>query len=90
MPIASIMIVVAPLTPRLSARFGAHRVVAFGMLCIATGLLLFTGLSVAHAVRVRRAVRRPAHDGHRAVDVADDRVDHVGGAAAGARARARR
>ena len=37
MPIALIMIVVAPLTPRLSARFGAHRVVAFGMLCIATG-----------------------------------------------------
>jgi hypothetical protein len=29
----------------LSARFGAHRTVGFGMLCIATGLLLFTGLS---------------------------------------------
>ena len=34
MPIALIMIVVAPLTPRFSARFGAHRTVAFGMLCI--------------------------------------------------------
>ena len=45
MPIAMIMIVVAPMTPRISARFGAHRAVAFGMLCIATGLLLFTGLS---------------------------------------------
>jgi len=46
MPIAIIMMVVAPMTPRLSARFGAHRVVAFGMLSIATGLLLFTGLAV--------------------------------------------
>jgi Na+/melibiose symporter-like transporter len=45
MPIAMIMLVVAPFTPRLSARFGAHRVVAFGMLLIATGLLLFSGLS---------------------------------------------
>ena len=45
MPIAMIMLVVAPVTPRLSARFGAHRVVAFGMLLIATGLLLFSGLS---------------------------------------------
>jgi MFS transporter, DHA2 family, multidrug resistance protein len=45
MPIAMIMLVVAPSTPRLSARFGAHRVVACGMLCIATGLLLFSGLT---------------------------------------------
>jgi EmrB/QacA subfamily drug resistance transporter len=45
MPIALIMLVVAPFTPRLSARFGAHRVVSCGMLSIATGLLLFTGLS---------------------------------------------
>ncbi len=45
MPIAMIMLVVAPFTPRLSVRFGAHRVVAFGMLCIATGFLLFSGLS---------------------------------------------
>jgi EmrB/QacA subfamily drug resistance transporter len=45
MPIAMIMLVVAPLTPRLSAKFGAHRVVACGMLSIATGLLLFAGLT---------------------------------------------
>ncbi len=82
MPIAMIMIVVAPLTPRLSARFGAHRTVVFGMLCIATGLLLFTGLTTHTAVRVRRAVRRSAHHRHRTVDVTDDRVDHVGRATA--------
>ena len=41
----SIMLVVAPLTPRLSARFGAHRTVAFGMLSIAAGLALFNGLA---------------------------------------------
>jgi Na+/melibiose symporter-like transporter len=45
MPIAAIMMVVAPLTPKLSARFGAHRAVAFGMLCIATGLFLLVGLT---------------------------------------------
>jgi EmrB/QacA subfamily drug resistance transporter len=45
MPIAAIMLVVAPFTPRLSARFGAHRVVAAGMLCIATGFVLFLGLT---------------------------------------------
>jgi EmrB/QacA subfamily drug resistance transporter len=45
MPIALIMLVVAPLTPRLSARFGAHRTVGFGMLSIATGFLLFLGLT---------------------------------------------
>ena len=39
MPIAAIMMVVAPITPRLSARFGAHRTVAFGMLAIALGLV---------------------------------------------------
>jgi EmrB/QacA subfamily drug resistance transporter len=37
LPMAPIMIIVAPLTPRLSARFGANRVVAFGMLMIAVG-----------------------------------------------------
>ena len=46
------MLVVAPFTPRLSARFGAHRTVAFGMLCIAAGLALFNGLAAAH-VRTR-------------------------------------
>src|SRR6267378_3671145 len=37
MPIAMIMLLVAPFTPRLSTKFGAHRVVACGMLGIATG-----------------------------------------------------
>jgi len=45
MPIAAIMMIVAPLTPRLSARFGAHRTVAFGMLSIGLGLSLLLGLS---------------------------------------------
>jgi EmrB/QacA subfamily drug resistance transporter len=45
LPIALIMLIVAPFTPRLSARFGAHRTVAAGMLFIAVGLTLFTGLT---------------------------------------------
>jgi len=45
LPMTPIMLVVAPSTPRLVARFGAHRLVAAGMLCVAGGLLMFTGLS---------------------------------------------
>jgi Na+/melibiose symporter-like transporter len=41
LPMAPIMIIVAPSTPWLSARFGANRVVGVGMLLIATGFLLF-------------------------------------------------
>jgi EmrB/QacA subfamily drug resistance transporter len=46
LPMAPIMIVVAPLTPRLSRRFGAHRVVAAGMLLIAVGMLMFLALDL--------------------------------------------
>jgi len=38
---APIMIIVAPLTPRLSARYGANRVVAVGLGTVTAGLLLF-------------------------------------------------
>jgi EmrB/QacA subfamily drug resistance transporter len=41
LPMAPIMIIVAPLTPKLTARFGAHRTVAFGMGSICFGMLLF-------------------------------------------------
>ena len=44
LPTTPIMFGVAPATPRLSNRFGAHRVVAAGMLCAAAGLLMFTGV----------------------------------------------
>ena len=44
LPMAPIMIVVAPLTPRLSARFGANRTVAAGMCFVGVGMLLFRGL----------------------------------------------
>jgi EmrB/QacA subfamily drug resistance transporter len=46
LPMAPIMIVVAPLTPRLSKMFGAHRVVAVGMLLIAVGMLMFRALGL--------------------------------------------
>jgi EmrB/QacA subfamily drug resistance transporter len=44
LPIAPIMIVIAPLTPKLSERFGANRTVAFGMASAGTGLMMFRGL----------------------------------------------
>ena len=46
LPMAPVMIIVAPLTPRLSARFGANRVVATGMTIITVGLLLFLALGL--------------------------------------------
>ena len=91
LPIAAIMIVVAPFTPRMSARWGANRAVAFGMLAIAAGFALFAGLGVAHARTPTwwsASSRSPT--GHRAHDVADDRVDHGRGARRAARAPGRR
>jgi EmrB/QacA subfamily drug resistance transporter len=44
LPMAPIMIVVAPMTPRLAARFGANRVVAAGLSGVGLGLLMFRGL----------------------------------------------
>src|SRR5262249_49544625 len=45
LPMTPIMMVVAPLTPRLSARFGANRTVAAGMLFIALGFVFLAGLT---------------------------------------------
>ncbi len=46
LPMAPIMIIVAPLTPRLSRKFGAHRVVAMGMVFVTVGLLMFRALGL--------------------------------------------
>ena len=46
LPMAPIMIIVAPMTPRLSARFGANRVVTAGLVMVAAGLLMFRGLGL--------------------------------------------
>src|SRR5205823_1910579 len=45
-PMTPIMIIVAPLTQRLVARFGANRTVASGLTLVGLGLLLFRGLAV--------------------------------------------
>jgi EmrB/QacA subfamily drug resistance transporter len=46
LPIAVIMIIVSPLTPRLSARFGANRTVGFGMFSISIAFCLLATLGV--------------------------------------------
>jgi Na+/melibiose symporter-like transporter len=46
LPMAPIMIIVAPLTPRLSERFGANRVVTSGLVIVTVGLLLFRTLGL--------------------------------------------
>ena len=45
MPLALIMLIVAPLTPRISAALGTNRTVAIGMSLVALGLLMFRGLT---------------------------------------------
>ena len=46
LPIAMIMLVVTPFTPRITYRFGTNRAVAFGMALIALGFFLFTRLDL--------------------------------------------
>ncbi len=50
LPMAPIMLVVAPLTPQLSKRFGANRVVGMGMVLIAVGFVIFSqfGLTTSY------------------------------------------
>jgi EmrB/QacA subfamily drug resistance transporter len=45
LPMAPIMIIVAPLTPRLSERFGANKTVSFGLVLVGVGLIMFRGLT---------------------------------------------
>ena len=45
LPMTPIMLIVSPLTPRLSSRFGAHRVVGAGMMLVAGGFVMFTRIS---------------------------------------------
>jgi Na+/melibiose symporter-like transporter len=45
LPMAPIMIVVAPLTPKLSERFGANKTVSFGLTLVGVGLIMFRALS---------------------------------------------
>jgi hypothetical protein len=46
LPMAPIMMIVAPMTPRITARFGANRTVAAGLLLVATGMAMFLALDV--------------------------------------------
>jgi len=51
LPTAAVMLAVAPMTPRISAKIGPHRQVAMSFLCVATALLLFRrlGLDTSYA-----------------------------------------
>jgi EmrB/QacA subfamily drug resistance transporter len=46
LPMAPIMMIVSPMTPRIVAKFGHNRTVATGMTLVACGFLLFTRLQV--------------------------------------------
>ncbi len=45
LPLALTMLVISLTTPRLTTRFGAHRTVTFGMLSLASGMLLLSRLT---------------------------------------------
>jgi EmrB/QacA subfamily drug resistance transporter len=45
LPMAPIMIIVAPLTPKLSERFGANKTVSVGLALVGVGLIMFLPLS---------------------------------------------
>ena len=75
--------VVAPFTPRLSARFGAHRTVVVRDAEHRTRPRCSSPGSTPHTPYAYVVVCVVPLDGrHRALDVADDRVDHDGGARA--------
>ncbi len=46
LPIAPVMLIVAPMTPRIAARIGVNRTVALGMSLVSIGFLSFTLLKV--------------------------------------------
>ena len=54
LPMALTLLVVSLTTPKITARFGAHRTVAAGMLSLATGLLLLSRRRHRHALLVHR------------------------------------
>ena len=80
LPLAPIMIIVSPLTPRLSTRFGSNRVVAVGMVLVALGLTMFRGLGIDTSYAYILACVTPLASGHGPGHVAHDRGDHVVGA----------
>ena len=80
-PIFLFMMVAAPISPQLAARFGKRRVVALGLLTLAVGIGTLSFLP-ADAVLPARAGRHGHHgDGHGPGDVADHRPADVRGAA---------
>jgi EmrB/QacA subfamily drug resistance transporter len=54
LPLAMTLLVISLTTPKLVRRFGAHRIVSFGMLSLATGLLLLSRLTPASRSRRHR------------------------------------
>ena len=42
LPFAAVMMVIAPNSPKLAAKFGANRVVAFGLVCVSCAMFMFT------------------------------------------------
>ncbi len=46
LPMAPIMIIVAPMTPRLSERFGANKTVSVGLFLVSIALFMFRALSI--------------------------------------------
>jgi EmrB/QacA subfamily drug resistance transporter len=50
LPMAAVMMTMAPQAPRLVARYGAHKVVSTGLALVALGLLVFSQITVDMAI----------------------------------------
>ena len=72
LPFPALMMIVAPQTPRLVARFGADRVASTGLAFIAVAFLLASQFDADHAVLVPRDRHLHPRLGDGAHDVADD------------------
>ena len=80
LPFAAVMILVAPQSPKLAARFGANRVVAVGLIGVSAAMFLFTIARIDTSYWALLPVMMVMAAGMAMVHPVDDRFDHVGGA----------
>ena len=76
LPYAAAMIVFAPLSSKLVARFGTKRVVTTGMLLFSTGLAIAATVTTEHRLRAARHRAALHGRGHGTRGSSGDRVDH--------------
>ena len=77
LPIAPVMLIVAPMTPRIAGRIGVNRTVGLGMSLVSIGFLSFTLLKVDTSYLYVLVCMLVLISGIALDDLAHDRGDHV-------------